>query len=130
MRLEAIRKITTISCRCLVTDDIYARSVAEELLVCRFCIILLCFKELTQDNISYTSNQGKTYDFNTADKLNALLIRAEYLHRKPGLCKTFQNWIRVRHSLWLESAYCFKSHCGVRGIEYRIRQYARFNYHD
>lgn len=29
-----------------VTDDIYARSVAEELLVCRFCIILLCFKEL------------------------------------------------------------------------------------
>ena len=46
MRLEAIRKITTISCRCLVTDDIYARSVAEELLVCRFCIMLLCFKEL------------------------------------------------------------------------------------
>ena len=77
--------------------------------------ILRAIKELTQDNISYTSNQGKTYDFNAADKLNALLIRAEYLHRKPGLCKTFQNWIRVRHSLWLESAYCFKSHCGVRG---------------
>ena len=30
----------------LVTDDIYARSVAEELLVCRFGIIFLCFKEL------------------------------------------------------------------------------------
>ena len=30
----------------LLTDDIYARSVAEELLVCRFCIIFLCFKEL------------------------------------------------------------------------------------
>ena len=30
----------------LVTDDIYASSVAEELLVCRFCIILLCLKEL------------------------------------------------------------------------------------
>ena len=33
-------------------------------------------KELTQENISYTSDQGKTYDFNTADKLNALLIKA------------------------------------------------------
>ena len=32
--------------------------------------------ELTQDNISYTSDQGKTYDFNTADKLNALHIKA------------------------------------------------------
>ena len=30
----------------LVTYDIYARSVAEKLLVCLFCIILLCFKEL------------------------------------------------------------------------------------
>ena len=97
---------------------------------CSSDTILRAIRELTQDNISYTSDQGKTYDFNTADKLNALLIRAEYLHRKPGLCKTFQNWIRVRHSLWLESAYCLKSHCGVRGIEYRIRQYARFNYHD
>ena len=28
--------------------SLYARSVAEELLVCRFCIILLCFKELSQ----------------------------------------------------------------------------------
>ena len=97
---------------------------------CSSDTILRAIKELTQDNISYTSDQGKTYDFNTADKLNALLIRAEYLHKKPGLCKTFQNWIRVRHSLWLESAYCLKSHCGVRGMEYRIRQYARFNYHD
>ncbi len=34
----------------LVTDDIYARSVAEELLVCRFCIILLCLKELMVEN--------------------------------------------------------------------------------
>ena len=52
MRLEAIRKITTISCRCLVTDDIYARSVAEELLVCRFCIILLCFKDLIAESLA------------------------------------------------------------------------------
>ena len=63
---------------------------------CSSDTILRAIKELTQDNISYTSNQGKTYDFNTADKLNALLIRAEYLHRKPCLCKTFQNWIRIK----------------------------------
>ena len=67
---------------------------------CSSDTILRAIKELTQDNISYTSNQGKTYDFNTADKLNALLIRAEYLHRKPCLCKTLYNRLRVRvHSL-------------------------------
>lgn len=31
-------------------------------------------KELTQENISYTSDMGKTYDFNTADTLNTLLL--------------------------------------------------------
>ena len=99
---------------------------------CSSDTILRAIKELTQENISYTSDKGKTYDFNTADKLNALLIkalvstgelnevetydvdfdhqfletckvdydckaiRAEYLYRKPGLCKTFQNWIRIK----------------------------------
>jgi transposase, IS4 family protein len=29
---------------------------------------------LTQENISYTSDMGKTYDFNTADTLNTLLL--------------------------------------------------------
>ena len=43
---------------------------------CSSDTILRAIKELTQDNISYTSNQGKTYDFNTADKVNALLIKA------------------------------------------------------
>ena len=38
--------------------------------------ILRAIRELTQDTISYTSNQGKTYDFNTADKLNTLLVNA------------------------------------------------------
>ncbi len=33
-------------------------------------------RELTQENISYTSDKGKTYDFNTADKLNTLLVNA------------------------------------------------------
>ena len=43
---------------------------------CSIDTILRAIKELTQDNISYTSNQGKTYDFNTADNLNALIIKA------------------------------------------------------
>ena len=43
---------------------------------CSSDTILRAIKELTQDNISYTSDQGKTYDFNTADKLNTLLVNA------------------------------------------------------
>lgn len=43
---------------------------------CSSDTILRAIRELTQDNISYTSDQGKTYDFNTADKLNTLLINA------------------------------------------------------
>ena len=39
-------------------------------------LILRAIKELTQENISYTSDKGKTYDFNTADKLNTLLVNA------------------------------------------------------
>ena len=41
---------------------------------CSSDTILRAIKELTQENISYTSDQGKTYDFNTADKLNTLLL--------------------------------------------------------
>ena len=38
--------------------------------------ILRAIKEKTKENISYTSDKGKADDFNTADKLNALLINA------------------------------------------------------
>ena len=41
---------------------------------CSSDTILRAIKELTQENISYTSDQGKTYDFNTADMLNTLLL--------------------------------------------------------
>ncbi|MDY2849645.1 MAG: IS1380 family transposase, partial [Bacteroidaceae bacterium] len=43
---------------------------------CSSDTILRAIRELTQENISYTSDLGKTYDFNTADKLNTLLIKA------------------------------------------------------
>ena len=41
---------------------------------CSSDTILRAIRELTQDNISYTSDTGKTYDFNTADMLNTLLL--------------------------------------------------------
>ena len=41
---------------------------------CSSDTILRDIRELTQDNISYTSDTGKTYDFNTADMLNTLLL--------------------------------------------------------
>ena len=43
---------------------------------CSSDTILRAIRELTQGNISYTSDQGRTYDFNTADKLNTLLVNA------------------------------------------------------
>ena len=36
--------------------------------------ILRAINELSQENISYTSDVGKPYDFNTADTLNILLL--------------------------------------------------------
>ena len=49
-------------------------SLHPTLRTCSSDTILRAIKELTQDNISYTSDTGKTYDFNTADKLNTLLL--------------------------------------------------------
>ena len=43
---------------------------------CSSDTILRAIKELAQDNISYTSEHGKAYDFNTADNLNTLLMNA------------------------------------------------------
>ena len=41
--------------------------------------ILRAIKELTQENISYTSDTGKNYDFNTADTLNTLLLNCMFV---------------------------------------------------
>ena len=49
-------------------------SLHPKLRTCSADTILRAIKELTQENISYTSDTGKTYDFNTADNLNKLLI--------------------------------------------------------
>jgi len=49
-------------------------SLHPTLRTCSADTILRAIKELTQENISYTSDTGKTYDFNTADTLNTLLL--------------------------------------------------------
>ena len=51
-------------------------SLHPTLRTCSSDTILRAIRELTQENISYTSDLGKTYDFNTADKLNTLLVNA------------------------------------------------------
>jgi len=43
---------------------------------CSSDTILRMMKELSCDNITYTSDTGKDYDFNTCDKVNELLINA------------------------------------------------------
>ena len=44
-------------------------SLHPTLRTCSSDTILRAIKELTQENISYTSDTGKNYDFNTADTL-------------------------------------------------------------
>lgn len=51
-------------------------SMHPDLRTCSSDTILRGISELTTDNISYTSDSGKTYNFNTADKLNDLLLDA------------------------------------------------------
>ena len=46
--------------------------------ICSSDTILRAIKELTQENISYTSGAGKNYDFNTADTLNTLLLNCMF----------------------------------------------------
>ena len=58
----------------VTTHLMYHLSLHPTFRTCSADTILRAIKELTQDNISYTSDTGKTYDFNTADKLNTLLL--------------------------------------------------------
>lgn len=51
-------------------------SLHPTLRTCSADTILRAIKELAQDNISYISDKGKEYNFNTADTLNKLLVNA------------------------------------------------------
>ena len=58
----------------VTTHLMYHLPLHPTLRTCSADTILRAIKELTQDNIAYTSDTGKTYDFNTADMLNTLLL--------------------------------------------------------
>ena len=79
---EIVRSLMSVyfcggSCAEDVTSHLTRRlSYHPTLRTCSSDTILRVIGELTQDNISYTSDHGKTYDFNTADKLNTLLVNA------------------------------------------------------
>ena len=51
-------------------------SLHPTLRTCSADTILRAIEELTFKNITYKSASGKSYDFNTADKMNCLLIKA------------------------------------------------------
>ena len=53
-------------------------SLHPTLRTCSSDTILGAIKDLTQENISYTSDAGKNYDFNTADTLNTLLLNCMF----------------------------------------------------
>ena len=53
-------------------------SLHPTLRTCSSDTILRAIKELTQENISYTSYTGKNYDFNTAGTLNTLLLNCMF----------------------------------------------------
>ncbi len=53
-------------------------SLHPTLRTCSSGTILRAIKELTQENISYTSDTGKNHDFNTADTLNTLLLNCMF----------------------------------------------------
>ena len=53
-------------------------SLHPTLRTCSSDTILRAIKELTQENISHTSDTGKNYDFNTADTLNTLLLNCMF----------------------------------------------------
>ena len=53
-------------------------SLHPTLCTCSSGTILRAIKELTQENISYTTDTGKNYDFNTAETLNTLLLNCMF----------------------------------------------------
>ena len=79
---EIIRSLMSVYfCGGSCIEDVTAHlmnhlSLHPSLRTCSADTVLRAIKELTQTNISYTSDKGKVYDFNTADTLNQLLINA------------------------------------------------------
>ena len=81
---EIIRSLMSINfCGGSCIEDVTTHlmnhlSLHPTLHTCSSDTILRAIKELTQENISYTSDTGKNYDFNTADTLNTLLLNCMF----------------------------------------------------
>ena len=47
----------------------------EDIRVCSSDVMLRALRRLTEDNLTYTSDMGKSYDFNANEKMNRLLLK-------------------------------------------------------
>ena len=87
-------------------------SLHPTLRTCRADTILRAIKELTQDNISYTSDTGKTYDFNTADMLNTLLLNC-LLSTGQLKISVPAKWVRTSRQYVLNIYSCNNAYADV-----------------
>ncbi len=84
-------------------------SLHPTLHTCSSDTILRAIKELTQENISYTSDTGKNYDFNTADTLNTLLLNcmfaSDQLKEGEKMMRSMMQSLHTRSSLVIALAW-------------------------
>lgn len=76
--------------------------------------VLRAINELTTDNITYTAGSGKSYDFNTAEKLNGMLVKAamEQGLLRPGRMYVFDFDHKFIEAEKYDAKFSFK---GFRG---------------
>ena len=96
----------------VTTHLMYHLSLHPTLRTCSDDTILRAIKELTQDNISYTSDTGKTYDFNTADKLNTLLLNC-LLSTGQLKISVPAKWVRTSRQYVLNIYSCNNAYADV-----------------
>ena len=79
---EIIRSLMCVYfCGGSCVEDVTSRlmrhlTMHPTLRTCSADTILRAVEELTEDNITYTADSGKSYDFNTADAMNNLLVNS------------------------------------------------------
>ena len=96
----------------VTTHLMYHLSLHPTLRTCSADTILRAIKALTQDNISYTSDTGKTYDFNTADKLNTLLLNC-LLSTGQLKISVPAKWVRTSRQYVLNIYSCNNAYADV-----------------
>ena len=96
----------------VTTHLMYHLSLHPTLRTCSADTILRAIKELTQDNISYTSDTGKTYNFSTADKLNTLLLNCLLSIRQLKISVPAK-WVRTSRQYMLNIYSCNNAYADV-----------------